>query len=415
MLPPTPSPTITKQPTNPFSTFERSSDLHHNVLRQPNDHSVKTPQPSTTASQQQTWLPPPVAPRHTPQPVFSQDFELFQQKPTRPPASPRRAPSHAPTLLPTFNPAYQAAFYANGQINSTQQKEIESTLDRSTRPPVPLFHSNSTGNLAQNQNQFQQVNDITAFAMGGAGTSAPSSFSAPSSLTMHPANVAYDGTFGDLSAAGDADLFSYAGGYDFELMPAGDSFGSIDDGVVNAGTISPKDLLNDSVPPSTSFTNLTTPGSTLLDTPDDYQTSPLFTDSMAADNAWFSLFPEENEVVPSMERTSSNHIIVHPGGEGNARKRSSTQASPTFSPAVRHSDIAGVNARKRDKPLPPIVVDEADPVALKRARNTAAARKSRAKKVMEKDDLEAQITDLRAQVEFWKQKALAHGAPDVAD
>jgi hypothetical protein len=232
---------------------------------------------------------------------------------------------------------------------------------------------------------------------------------------MHTANVAYDGTFGDLSAAGDADLFQYTGGYDFELMPAENTFGSLDELAMNPGTISPKDLLNDSVPPSTSFTNLTTPGSTLLDTPDDYQTSPLFTDSMAADNSWFSLFPEETDVVPSMERTSSNHIVVHPGGEGLARKRSSTQASPPFSPAVRHSDVAGVNARKRDKPLPPIVVDEADPVALKRARNTAAARKSRAKKVMEKDDLEAQIADLRAQVEFWKQKALASEGGSISE
>jgi hypothetical protein len=339
--------------------------------------------------------------------VFSQDFELFQQPQIRPPVSHRRAPSHASTLLPTFNLANQAAFFANGQINtSTQQKEIESTLDRSTRPPVPLFHSNSTGHLAQNQLQ-QQVTEFTAFAMGGAGTTAQ----APdysSSLTMFAANVAYDGTFGDLSAAGEAALFQYTGGFDFELMPAASSYGSLDDAAVNAGTVSPKDLFNDSVPPSTSFTNLTTPGSTLLDTPDDYQTSPLFTDSMAADNSWFSLFPEETDVVPTMERTSSNHIVVHPGGEGIARKRSSAQASPSFSPAVRHSDVAGVNARKRDKPLPPIVVDEADPVALKRARNTAAARKSRAKKVMEKDELEAEIADLKAQVEFWKQKALAN-------
>ncbi|SMR44918.1 unnamed protein product [Zymoseptoria tritici ST99CH_1A5] len=300
--------------------------------------------------------------------------------------------------LPTYAdpPTGPSSSRAIARFDSASYKH-ESILDRSTRPPVPLFHSNnSTGNLAQNQ--FQQVTDITAFAMGGS------------------ANVAYDGTFGDLSAAGDAELFQYAGGFDdFELMPAGNSFGSLDDSIVNAGTISPKDLLNDSVPPSTSFTNLTTPGSTLLDTPDDYETSPLFTDSMAADNSWFSLFPEESDVMPSMERTSSNHVIVHPGGEGIPRKRSSTQASPTFSPAVRHSDVAGVNARKRDKPLPPIVVDEADPVALKRARNTAAARKSRAKKVMEKDELEAEIADLKAQVEFWKQKALASEGGSTSD
>lgn len=229
-------------------------------------------------------------------------------------------------------------------------------------------------------------------------------------------NVAYDGTFGDLGAGGDAALFNYDyadESYDFELMPSNDSFRSLEsvDGAL-PGTVSPKDLFNDSVPPSTAFTNLTTPGSTFLDTPaDDYEASPLF-DSMAADNEWFSLFPDAEANAPSMKRTSSTHILVHPGGEGNPRKRSSTQASPTFSPIVKHSDVAGVAGRKRDKPLPPIVVDTADPVALKRARNTAAARKSRAKKVMEKDDLEGQISELRSQVEYWKAKALAHGAPD---
>ncbi|UJO11131.1 Cross-pathway control protein A [Fulvia fulva] len=230
-------------------------------------------------------------------------------------------------------------------------------------------------------------------------------------------NVAYDGTFGDLSAAGDAELFGYSSGsYDFELM--GDNgFTAINSSDSNVGgTISPKDLHNDSVPPSTSFTNLTTPGSTLLDTPDDYQTSPLFTEDMGASNGWFSLFPEDNNDVampPKMERTTSNHIIIHPGGDGNARKRSSTTTSPTpFSSIVKHSQVAGVGARKRDKPLPPIVVDEGDTVALKRARNTAAARKSRAKKVQERDDLEGQIADLQAQVEYWKNRALSGTADE---
>lgn len=237
-------------------------------------------------------------------------------------------------------------------------------------------------------------------------------------------NVAYSGTFGDLHASGDAELFTFDqtfgdnGFGDFELMGSGDnSFTAIDREVANSATVSPKDLLNDSIPPSTSFTNLTTPGSTLLDTPDDYQTSPLFVDSMGSNKAWFSLFPENDDAPPApiMERTPSNSIIVHPGGEGNSRKRSSAQASPPapFSPAPRMSDVAGVAARKRDKPLPPIVVNENDPVALKRARNTAAARKSRAKKVQERDGLEGQIAALQAQVDYWKQKAIDLGAEDT--
>ncbi|KAK4543689.1 hypothetical protein LTR36_005334 [Oleoguttula mirabilis] len=245
-------------------------------------------------------------------------------------------------------------------------------------------------------------------------------------------NVAYDGTFGDLSAAGNARLFNTMTNDldDFSaLLGAADSEPATDFTAINNGgfatgtTVSPRDVFNyDSVPPSTSFTNLTTPGSSYLETPaDDYETSPLFTDSLGIDSQpgadnWYSLFPENDGLTahtpaaPSMSRTisasSAAQIMVHPGGELANRKRSSTATSPTFSPAVRHSTVAGVNARKRDKPLPPILVDESDTIALKRARNTAAARKSRAKKVAERDDLEGEIADLKAQVEFWKSRAL---------
>jgi len=238
--------------------------------------------------------------------------------------------------------------------------------------------------------------------------------------------VAFDGTFDDLAMGGDVSIFTN-GSFDFELLApaepdhrftAVNSFGT---GV----TVSPKDLLQDSMPPSTTFTNLSTPGSTFLETPaDEYQTSPLFSDGVDSFSSFPSLFPDEHDttsaVAPAsikMERqTSSTQVMVHPGGESlNPRKRSSTiAASPVMSPMIRHSSVAGVAARKRDKPLPPIMVDQDDPVALKRARNTAAARKSRAKKVEERDGLEGQIAALQARVaeleserDQWKAKALA--------
>lgn len=295
---------------------------------------------------------------------------------------------------------------------------------------MPLFHSTSTGTFpSQTIEQFQQVTDFTLAAMGGAG-SPPSPFSSSSSLTSSAeVNVAYDGTFADLGA----DSMSYDG-FDYSpYLTAESGFTAIDSGATNGATVSPKDVFNtDSVPPSTSFTNLTTPGSTYLETPDDdYQTSPLFGDNLAADShtgadGWYSLFPDSDtntvagavNPAPLMTRTTSsssgNQIVVHPGGE--SRKRSSTTASPAmFSPAVKHSSVAGVAARKRDKPLPPIMVDENDTVALKRARNTAAARKSRAKKVAERDELEAEIADLKAQVDHWKALALGHAANQESD
>lgn len=251
--------------------------------------------------------------------------------------------------------------------------------------------------------------------MGGGGNTGDLSSSSASLTSSSEINVAYDGTFADL---GSADGTMFDDNFDFTQFDAAGGFTAINDGGVASGvTVSPSDVFNtDSVPPSTSFTNLTTPGSTFLETPDeDYQTSPLFSDTLDArdnDKQWFTLFPEEPaSAAPMMARTTSSssatQIMVHPGGEAQ-RKRSSTTASPMpFSPAVKHSSVAGVNpTRKRDKPLPPIMVDENDSVALKRARNTAAARKSRAKKVEEREILEAEIADLKAQVEHWKSMAL---------
>ncbi len=362
--------------------------------------------------------------------MFTQDFDLFQPATQIPGAlDPRRAPSLDSTLPPSFNPAHAAEAHGNVNLYSGQQtvNSTQQHIQRSiTRPQVPIFHSNnSTGSLANtnNFNQYQQVTDQTTFEMGGGGNSDITSPVQLLALTMFPdVNVAYDGTFGDLSATGDG-LFHDS--FDFnQYMGPSDGFTAIN-GSAGGVTVSPRDIFNnDSVPPSTSFTNLTTPGSAYLETPDEeYQTSPLITDNLGADHgadSWYSLFPDDYTPAPGMIRTvsssSASQVVVHPGGEGHRKRGSSILASPTpFSPAIKHSNVAGVNARKRDKPLPPIIVDEQDTVALKRARNTAAARKSRAKKVHERDDLEAKIADLEQQVEHWKSIALGGVATDSSE
>ena len=242
-------------------------------------------------------------------------------------------------------------------------------------------------------------------------------------------NVAYADTFGDLSANG-AGFGDYTFGDDVDFST---DFTAINTGMSNGMTVSPKDVFNgdQSVPPSTSFTNLTTPGSTLLETPDSYQASPLFQDNLndsfgyGGNSNFFPPLPgDESYDVPMARTTSSssaNQVVVHPGGPSMGhRKRSSTTASPALA-TVRPSSVAGVNARKRDKPLPPIMVDENDAVALKRARNTAAARKSRAKKMEERDGLEGKVAELEAMIakrdadlaqlagerDFWRAKAQA--------
>jgi hypothetical protein len=383
--------------------------------------------PSTTAYNEQSWLPSPSVPSgFAPTPVFNQDFELLPPPPAQ--SSAPRAPSHASTLHPSSKTAYRPALaYAHSAPNSTQAfSDKRSSYQRnSTRPPVPLFQSNSTGNIPASQNQ-QTVN-LSDITMGGSGTSAsPSAIMSSPSLTSHSANVAYHDTMGDLGAFENGASFG-----DFNMFT---DLSALSAANTNALTVSPKDLFNggDSVPPSTSFTNLTTPGSTYLETPESYSASPLFNDTL--DNTFdFSshcdssnFFPELESLVPapSMERTvsnsSNNPIIVHPGGPAHSRKRSSTTASPAV--FARPSSVAGVGAKKRDKPLPPIMVDEHDTVALKRARNTAAARKSRAKKVEERDVLESRISELEGllatqarETEYWKAKAQGVAMDDLSD
>ena len=125
------------------------------------------------------------------------------------------------------------------------------------------------------RNQQNTPSDIT---MGGSGTSAflSANMSSPS-LTSHPANVAYHDTMGDLGAFENGASFG-----DFNMFT---DLSALSAANTNALTVSPKDLFNggDSIPPSTSFTNLTTPGSTYLETPESYSASPLFNDTLADD------------------------------------------------------------------------------------------------------------------------------------
>lgn len=217
------------------------------------------------------------------------------------------------------------------------------------------------------------------------------------------ANVAYDGTHADLGMGSGASFFS--GNADLSLFGSDDIFGftPINETASAPSTISPKDLLMDSmssVPSSSAFPDLT-PGSEMLATPD---TSPWFDNLTSNDNYAFPLFPDcgNDEVAdmtastPSMKRSDSSvsQIVIAEAQE--VRKSSSASTSPIVS-GSKPSVSAGV--RKRQKPLPAIVVDSADPVALKRARNTAAARKSRERKEAHRDSLESRIAELEALVQ----------------
>ena len=173
---------------------------------------------------------------------------------------------------------------------------------------------------------------------------------------------------------------------------------------VNPQTVSPKDIFMDptSAPPSAATTYLSTPGTFSIESPfvaHSTDTSPMFADDLdEGADTWSTLFPTESTVhqivdavVPSMSRNQSS--------PGQSSSRGSHQG--------RHSSFSGVNAKKRDKPLPPITIeDPSDVVAVKRARNTAAARKSRQKKMERVEELEAKILQLEIERDHWKDMFL---------
>lgn len=195
-----------------------------------------------------------------------------------------------------------------------------------------------------------------------------------------------------------------------------DFSGSASSSATNLGTISPHDLLVNepfmSAPNSSALTALTSPSiaNESPDYNDSFDVSPNFGtadfDGPPMDS-WYSLFPTESapetQVDNSPAQTSEDLETVERPSTGSRRKSS---GSPTTS--TRHSSVSGVGARKRDKPLPPIIIDNPnDVVAMKRARNTLAARKSRERKAQRFDELEDRIAKLEAERDHWKNIALA--------
>lgn len=178
----------------------------------------------------------------------------------------------------------------------------------------------------------------------------------------------------------------------------------------NMGTVSPQDLLvRDpfSAPNSTAFTNLTSP-STYNESPeytDNFDVSPFVgngdVDHALAGDPWFPLFPQDDKEVDQSPLLPEEELEAAESFKAN-RRRSGSASSPTS-----HSAIAGVASRKRDKPLPPIIVEDPnDTVAMKRARNTLAARKSRQRKMQKFEELEDEISKLKAERDHWKNIAL---------
>ena len=273
------------------------------------------------------------------------------------------------------------------------------------RPPVPLFSNKSTEGMSRR----------TSHAEGSFGPEL--SLRLSNMLTSTPTGMPEAQPFADfLDFSGDEEpestqsFFPAVNYAPPSMEPFEQTTSALFDENVSP-CVSLQDVQLNSEPVSTSFTNLTTPGSDPIDSPYTYSTdtSPNF----AVENHfnvedWPSLFPGDNTsndklIAHSIEQTMQD-IQVAPqmsrntSSPGKSSSRSSNQG--------RHSLTSGVSSRRRDKPLPAITIDDpSDHVKVKRARNTMAARKSREKRVQRHEQLETQVAELQRQVDYWKDIA----------
>ena len=153
-------------------------------------------------------------------------------------------------------------------------------------------------------------------------------------------------------------------------------------------TVSPAEIFMGHAPAMTTPT-FSSPG--LFDSPSEgYDTSPMYggPDDLADTAGWYSLFPKTDDDAGAPAAHPDLTLVL---GHDDRDSTESPDTSPrchSTSIGQKRSLTAGV--RKRSQVLPPIVVDDpSDVVAVKRARNTLAARKSRLKKAERMDEMEA--------------------------
>jgi general control protein GCN4 len=311
-----------------------------------------------------------------------------------------------------FTPAAQNNnFYASSAPSSSVA--LHSAPQQRPRPQVPLF-SQSTGNIPQQQQNFQNNNNMNQGMIPRAAPVIP-----PRTRSHNPPDMSLFDDFPPFEVEENMHA-SFASAYSPAVPTIYDtSMTRSDSSSTNIGTISPHELMirdpTFSAPNSTAFTNLTSP-SMYNESPDfdGYEVSPMFqnTDLDASiTDPWFSLFPTANQANAPTNHSTADQSPLEAEEElevAEYRRKHQRRASGTSPGSNKASSVSGVAARKRNQPLPPIVVeDENDTIAIKRARNTLAARKSRQKKMERFDELEAEIAQLKADRDHWKTIALA--------
>lgn len=316
-----------------------------------------------------------------------------------------------PTTSAAFNRRFnlqQTPFYASSAPSSSAT--LQSQQPRG-RPPVPRFSQSAPLIPVKQETQTSSIHQ---------GKQSPSEMRFHDSHKLDMSFLDFDATYGNGAMA---DSFGPAvpTAYEDNMMVRTSSNVSS----THVGTVSPQDLmLRDgpfSAPNSAAFTNLTSPDSMYHVSPafnDGLDASPMFCGTNLDENtgdAWYSLF--ENDALPAQSTTVQHGLTGLTAEDETAlkqqmraahRRSASSPKSPTGS--TKASSISGVAARKRNQPLPPIVVDDPDDIVkVKRARNTLAARKSRAKKAETMESMQREIDRLNRELNQWKQLAIQHG------
>ncbi|GES60900.1 cross-pathway control protein A [Aspergillus terreus] len=444
-----------------FSIASRSSSSHPNSLPTFDVTSF------TTDNHQQSWLPSPPPQQPLAQHLnpdsnainnnnsLQEDFVLY-------PAHPRDSRAPAPlSTTPRLSPYYQHLHLVrSGHLSRRHSLSLQQQLQQQQLaaspvqvPRVTRLAAQSTGfplsTSLRSSPSSRKQHLLRLHAAAVASNSAPSLpnsaypshqrppvplFNSPVNYTQkqhdptrHRRIMSTPNIVQDLPDLFDFTSDQFGGDFDAAMEPTMLSPHQIPTGImaskdpmgeVPSGTISPKDLLMDaSAPPSTSFTDLSTPS---FESPGYFSqdTSPMFATDMElgpGHEEWDSLFPpqdglsipfdsaalEVTEAAPAP--TPAEPKVETPCASTMIRNSSRAPSPGSTRSGTKHSTVAGVNARQR-KPLPPIKYDSADPVALKRARNTEAARKSRARKLERQEEMERRIAELEKSLEEAQQR-----------
>ncbi|KAL8917171.1 MAG: hypothetical protein Q9172_005963 [Xanthocarpia lactea] len=268
-----------------------------------------------------------------------------------------------------------------------------SFLPERLRPPVPSF-SDSTTLTEQHLNTADSMHDSDATATWGI----------PAASTYNDDMLAYQNNE------------EHAGTFQHMTLLRINSTSSVE----TPQTVSPY-LLDLSTPASGFGTYESTPATNLSCSPNfihsndpspvwAMQPSPAVTESLDYDQSelgsiMFGELPGSDvPQVPAAKPAPKQTVTM-------ARNKSSPGKSP-------RSPLSKVIASgvKKSKPLPDICPDPNNPKAMKTARNTQAARKSRARKVerfetlvAEVDNFRSQVDELQSQADIWKERALRMG------